>query len=98
MGALVERQTRTLVSGDRKSTRLNSSHQIISYAVLCLKKIMSAALGLFFVLDPKIGGDLSRWSIFLRILLSDRLQFSHVILRQFLSPSKVQPQVPPRAF
>src|SRR5207244_7070009 len=24
--------------GDRKSTRLNSSHQIISYAVLCLKK------------------------------------------------------------
>src|SRR5947208_12367034 len=23
---------------DRKSTRLNSSHQIISYAVLCLKK------------------------------------------------------------
>src|SRR5258708_15016157 len=27
-----------LVSGDRKSTRLNSSHQIISYAVFCLKK------------------------------------------------------------
>src|SRR5258708_11369725 len=26
------------VSGDRKSTRLNSSHQIISYAVFCLKK------------------------------------------------------------
>src|SRR5258708_15617376 len=25
--------------GDRKSTRLNSSHQIISYAVFCLKKI-----------------------------------------------------------
>src|SRR5438552_14624505 len=24
-------------SGDRKSTRLNSSHQIISYAVFCLK-------------------------------------------------------------
>src|SRR5438552_13519881 len=29
----------TCVSGsDRKSTRLNSSHQIISYAVFCLKK------------------------------------------------------------
>src|SRR5207244_13608797 len=28
----------TLVTGDRKSTRLNSSHQIISYAVFCLKK------------------------------------------------------------
>src|SRR5258708_10659115 len=26
------------VNGDRKSTRLNSSHQIISYAVFCLKK------------------------------------------------------------
>src|SRR5258708_29161649 len=28
----------SLSSGDRKSTRLNSSHQIISYAVFCLKK------------------------------------------------------------
>src|SRR5258708_22054909 len=27
---------------DRKSTRLNSSHQIISYAVFCLKKKMNA--------------------------------------------------------
>src|SRR5438552_13747232 len=26
------------VAEDRKSTRLNSSHQIISYAVFCLKK------------------------------------------------------------
>src|SRR5207244_9097677 len=26
------------MEGDRKSTRLNSSHQIISYAVFCLKK------------------------------------------------------------
>src|SRR2546426_3439626 len=26
------------VSGDRKSTRLNSSHLVISYAVFCLKK------------------------------------------------------------
>src|SRR5258708_13783405 len=28
----------TMSSTDRKSTRLNSSHQIISYAVFCLKK------------------------------------------------------------
>src|SRR5947208_10333887 len=28
-----------LAAQDRKSTRLNSSHQIISYAVFCLKKI-----------------------------------------------------------
>src|SRR5258708_14404586 len=27
-----------LILKDRKSTRLNSSHQIISYAVFCLKK------------------------------------------------------------
>src|SRR5438552_6990329 len=27
-----------VASTDRKSTRLNSSHQIISYAVFCLKK------------------------------------------------------------
>src|SRR5437764_8606150 len=27
-----------LVPGDRKSTRLNSSHRCISYAVFCLKK------------------------------------------------------------
>src|SRR5258708_11470817 len=30
--------TRRCPSRDRKSTRLNSSHQIISYAVFCLKK------------------------------------------------------------
>src|SRR2546430_5673381 len=29
---------RALVEGDRKSTRLNSSHSQISYAVFCLKK------------------------------------------------------------
>src|SRR5258708_9190268 len=29
---------------DRKSTRLNSSHQIISYAVFCLKKKKATAL------------------------------------------------------
>src|SRR5258708_16903338 len=29
---------RSAGSTDRKSTRLNSSHQIISYAVFCLKK------------------------------------------------------------
>src|SRR5947208_10859409 len=37
----VQFRTATSSSGtgrDRKSTRLNSSHQIISYAVFCLKK------------------------------------------------------------
>src|SRR5258708_10877688 len=35
-GALETKQIAGLL--DRKSTRLNSSHQIISYAVFCLKK------------------------------------------------------------
>src|SRR5438552_10024514 len=30
--------TSPTIATDRKSTRLNSSHQIISYAVFCLKK------------------------------------------------------------
>src|SRR5258708_27030733 len=33
-----ERQDSSARALDRKSTRLNSSHQIISYAVFCLKK------------------------------------------------------------
>src|SRR5258708_16797722 len=43
-GVARERQVQQLVdgappdAGDRKSTRLNSSHQIISYALFCLKK------------------------------------------------------------
>src|SRR5438552_8294404 len=34
----VSSQRRAIKTLDRKSTRLNSSHQIISYAVFCLKK------------------------------------------------------------
>src|SRR5258708_13145553 len=34
----IDAQGRAYATGDRKSTRLNSSHQIISYAVFCLKK------------------------------------------------------------
>src|SRR5947207_9776063 len=36
--AAVDRKT-----GDRKSTRLNSSHTVISYAVFCLKKKKKAS-------------------------------------------------------
>src|SRR2546426_1863029 len=35
-------------SRDRKSTRLNSSHLVISYAVFCLKKKKKENLGLSF--------------------------------------------------
>src|SRR5690625_1617004 len=34
----------SLISGDRKSTRLNSSHVAISYAVFCLKKTRRCAV------------------------------------------------------
>src|SRR5690625_6919329 len=33
----------TIAEGDRKSTRLNSSHVAISYAVFCLKQIILSA-------------------------------------------------------
>src|SRR5687768_18083697 len=35
-----QRTTNDFYAGDRKSTRLNSSHGYISYAVFCLKKKM----------------------------------------------------------
>src|SRR2546430_11044934 len=37
-GEPAERQEARVQQGDRKSTRLNSSHSQISYAVFCLKK------------------------------------------------------------
>src|SRR5438552_8292593 len=42
---------------DRKSTRLNSSHQIISYAVFCLKKKERVATNLDGSLHAQIGID-----------------------------------------
>ena len=40
IGAIAEhaRSASFLIGEDRKSTRLNSSHALISYAVFCLKK------------------------------------------------------------
>src|SRR5207248_11295742 len=37
-GAFERRLATAIAHGDRKSTRLNSSHRTISYAVFCLKK------------------------------------------------------------
>src|SRR5256885_12681543 len=39
------------VVGDRKSTRLNSSHLVISYAVFCLKKITISLYRMFDLRD-----------------------------------------------
>src|SRR5256885_11330763 len=38
IGPFIYQPVKTYSSGDRKSTRLNSSHLVISYAVFCLKK------------------------------------------------------------
>src|SRR5258708_14896133 len=40
---------------DRKSTRLNSSHQIISYAVFCLKKKTNSQVVASRVLQPQLA-------------------------------------------
>src|SRR5438034_11073250 len=37
-GDVAQTNGSALMAGDRKSTRLNSSHTVISYAVFCLKK------------------------------------------------------------
>src|SRR5256885_7763769 len=41
---LPDRRAGGLGAGDRKSTRLNSSHLVISYAVFCLKKKKRASI------------------------------------------------------
>src|ERR1022692_4745585 len=47
-----------LFRSDRKSTRLNSSHLVISYAVFCLKKqndVVYRSDGAFYFTDPPYG-------------------------------------------
>src|SRR5258708_9845275 len=44
IGQMLGVQALAAVAADRKSTRLNSSHQIISYAVFCLKKKNNALI------------------------------------------------------
>src|SRR2546430_11628957 len=45
------RNTIELCNQDRKSTRLNSSHSQISYAVFCLKKKMKNDIAIFSGID-----------------------------------------------
>src|SRR2546430_12288946 len=42
---------------DRKSTRLNSSHSQISYAVFCLKKKYQGERSNPLISDPVLGGE-----------------------------------------
>src|SRR5256885_11724174 len=43
-GRAARYESRAAADGDRKSTRLNSSHLVISYAVFCLKKKKSTLM------------------------------------------------------
>src|SRR2546430_9600837 len=43
---------RLVLDGDRKSTRLNSSHSQISYAVFCLKKYTGVKLPTYWLQYP----------------------------------------------
>src|SRR5438876_3650598 len=52
-----------LVAGDRKSTRLNSSHPSTSYAVFCLKKKKRKSGGKFFARDHAVPSTLCATSI-----------------------------------
>src|SRR5215216_3637222 len=58
-------------SEDRKSTRLNSSHQIISYAVFCLKKKKGilALDGRSDLAQPELAQRLARLGVVVVLLL-----------------------------
>src|SRR5256885_13070928 len=43
----------SIMTRDRKSTRLNSSHLVISYAVFCLKK-KKTQLNHYLIVDPPV--------------------------------------------
>src|SRR5256884_3242502 len=53
---------------DRKSTRLNSSHGYISYAVFCLKKRKNSCYDLNFGLSDS-GVDICHCRVFLRLVV-----------------------------
>src|SRR5438034_889872 len=57
MLALTVLLTASMRNGDRKSTRLNSSHTVISYAVFCLKKKKEYATRRVPPLHPSLGGQ-----------------------------------------
>src|SRR5256885_8136354 len=48
---------------DRKSTRLNSSHLVISYAVFCLKKKKQKLAASTMITTQQTNGDLSQASV-----------------------------------
>src|SRR5690348_17382357 len=52
-----------IIIGDRKSTRLNSSHPSISYAVFCLKKKRISLSVLYVILSERLHQTLANIAI-----------------------------------
>src|SRR2546430_3961805 len=74
-----------LMIGDRKSTRLNSSHSQISYAVFCLKKKNKDQY------SPRVDGDPHSYTLFSITLLTAHVETS---LRTHYSPAILHPMLP----
>src|SRR5438477_2122423 len=51
--SIIQPNRTKIIEEDRKSTRLNSSHMSISYAVFCLKKKMTPATTTFSDMKPE---------------------------------------------
>src|SRR6266849_3804609 len=63
------------LGADRKSTRLNSSHEWISYAVFCLKKKRNSS-STFILSEQNIANDINRLNLlFVIFTFTDRVIF-----------------------
>src|SRR5438034_6253332 len=56
-----EQRYLAMLTEDRKSTRLNSSHTVISYAVFCLKKKIQRQNMEYKITDGKDNVPITRW-------------------------------------
>src|SRR3954464_14428802 len=73
------------VSSDRKSTRLNSSHTIISYAVFCLKKKKKKVLSVTHLDGVHAAQRAQREKLVCFTHVTRVLSFSWVRVRAFFS-------------
>src|SRR5256886_10204986 len=64
-------RVRVIRDGDRKSTRLKSSHSQISYAVFCLKKKKNTTSGPLYDNDPSVDRGCRASRIDLRTAVRD---------------------------
>src|SRR6267154_1902108 len=72
----------TWSASDRKSTRLNSSHPSISYAVFCLKKKKIKNIDIFYIIKKKSGNEKKK-----KTILHFYLYFSYFPISTLLIPN-----------